>query len=63
MYGVCVSAPRSRQEVGFFDAPENSPGALATQLSADAALVQATTGAHIAQWEGACECTVLVTTV
>jgi hypothetical protein len=42
-YGVWGWRVRA-QEVGFFDVPSNSPGALASQLSADAALVQATTG-------------------
>ena len=33
-----------RQEIGFFDDPQNSTGRLATRLSADAALVKASTG-------------------
>ena len=36
-----------RQEMGWFDLPNNSTGALCTRLSNDAAMVQGATGARI----------------
>ncbi|XP_072301487.1 bile salt export pump [Eucyclogobius newberryi] len=36
-----------RQEVGWFDDPMNSPGALTTRLATDASMVQGATGAQI----------------
>jgi len=36
-----------RQNIGFFDAPENSPGILASQLSVDAQKIQLTTGQQL----------------
>ncbi|XP_033990128.1 bile salt export pump [Trematomus bernacchii] len=36
-----------RQEIGFFDDPSNSPGALTTRLASDASMVQGATGSQI----------------
>uniref|UniRef100_UPI003AAEE747 bile salt export pump n=1 Tax=Centroberyx gerrardi TaxID=166262 RepID=UPI003AAEE747 len=36
-----------RQEVGWFDDPRNSPGALTTRLATDASMVQGATGSQI----------------
>ncbi|KAG7464135.1 hypothetical protein MATL_G00183990 [Megalops atlanticus] len=36
-----------RQEVGWFDNPRNSPGALTTRLATDASMVQGATGSQI----------------
>ncbi|XP_015822022.1 bile salt export pump isoform X2 [Nothobranchius furzeri] len=36
-----------RQEVGWFDDPKNSPGALTTRLATDASMVQGATGSQI----------------
>ncbi|XP_068184496.1 bile salt export pump [Antennarius striatus] len=36
-----------RQEIGWFDDPRNSPGALTTRLATDASMVQGATGAQI----------------
>ncbi|CAL8268700.1 unnamed protein product [Lota lota] len=36
-----------RQEVGWFDEPRNSPGALTTRLATDASMVQGATGSQI----------------
>ncbi|KAF6726718.1 Bile salt export pump [Oryzias melastigma] len=36
-----------KQEIGWFDDPENSPGALTTRLATDASMVQGATGSQI----------------
>ncbi|XP_028289549.1 bile salt export pump-like [Parambassis ranga] len=36
-----------KQEVGWFDDPRNSPGALTTRLASDASMVQGTTGTQL----------------
>ncbi|XP_029981394.1 bile salt export pump [Sphaeramia orbicularis] len=36
-----------RQEIGWFDDPKNSPGALTTRLATDASMVQGATGSQI----------------
>ncbi|RVE58009.1 hypothetical protein OJAV_G00205110 [Oryzias javanicus] len=36
-----------KQEIGWFDNPENSPGALTTRLATDASMVQGATGSQI----------------
>ncbi|XP_071330134.1 bile salt export pump isoform X2 [Trachinotus anak] len=36
-----------QQEIGWFDDPQNSPGALTTRLATDASMVQAATGSQI----------------
>uniref|UniRef100_A0A665UAY2 ATP-binding cassette, sub-family B (MDR/TAP), member 11a n=1 Tax=Echeneis naucrates TaxID=173247 RepID=A0A665UAY2_ECHNA len=36
-----------RQEIGWFDDPQNSPGALATRLATDASMVKGATGSQI----------------
>ncbi|XP_023261349.1 bile salt export pump-like [Seriola lalandi dorsalis] len=36
-----------RQEIGWFDDPQNSPGALTTRLATDASMVQGATGSQI----------------